>query len=83
MSDPASNMERVAVTMRALIPRINRVLWKSREMLKATRVDVLRNEVGDYYLFDFRQYCITATHVEPEEFGRKLGGLHPWEEVAL
>jgi hypothetical protein len=69
------------VTVRSVIQRINRRLKPDLEMLKITRGWRLRQEVGDYYVIDFRRNWITHKHVDPEQMGRDLGVLHAWEQV--
>jgi hypothetical protein len=74
--------KKVRVTQRALVQRINRVLARQDEVLKATRGDRWRGEQGDYYIVDVRLNCIVHKHVDLEAAGRKLKVLQKWEEVA-
>ena len=74
--------EKMPVTTRAVIQRINRRLKPDLEMLKTTRGNRWRQEVGDYYVIDFTKNWIIDKHVDPEEMGRELGVLEPWEVVA-
>jgi len=73
--------QKVLVTMRAVIQRINRKLKPDSEKLKMTRGERMRQEVGDYYVIDFKQNWITHKHVSPEQKARDLGVLQPWEIV--
>jgi len=73
--------EKVPVSMRALIQRINRTLKPDLETLKITRGEQMRREVGDYYRLNLRYNCISGKHMDPEEYGRNLGVLQPWETV--
>jgi hypothetical protein len=73
--------EKVAVTMRALIQRINRKLRDQDEVLKTSRGERARNEIGNYYCLDIKRNALSAKHVDPEEWGRDLGVLRPWERV--
>ena len=70
------------VTMRALIQRINRKLATERGyLLKITRGNRWRGELGDYYAVDPNRNSIVRDHVEPEDLGRELGVLRDWEKV--
>lgn len=69
------------VTRRALVQRINRSLAKDGEQMKATRGNAARVELGDYYIVDLGLNAITKKRVSPEELGRKLGVLQPYETV--
>jgi len=71
----------VPVSLRALIARINRKLRADDQMLKATRGERARGDLGDFYLLDFNRNIIRDQRVDPEELGRELGVLKPWETV--
>jgi hypothetical protein len=82
--------ERTPVTTRAVIQRINRKLKPDLEMLKVTRGNRWRREVGDYYVIDFNRNWIIHKHVDPVAggslaflaflgiIGAKAGGAHPF-----
>ncbi len=69
------------ITKSALISRINRKLVHNDEVLKVTRGERLRLDVGDYYILDWRIYGIAAKHVDLEELGRELGVLQAHERL--
>jgi len=77
---------KVPVTMRAVVQRINRRLateYHGLRKLKATRDGGwARHDFGDFYVLDLGRNNVVERHVDPEGFGRKLGVLQPWEEVA-
>ena len=73
--------QRVPVTMRALIQRINRILGKDREKLKTPRGEQARFELGQYYVLDLHRNCVLQKDVDPEELGRTLGVLKDYERV--
>ena len=75
--------QRVPVTVRALIQRINRKLALQDESLRKARTENVRLTVGDYYIVDVMRNCIAHREVDIEEQGRQLGALKPWETVAL
>lgn len=72
---------KVPVTVRAVVQRINRKLAPEGEVLKTPRSTRLRQEVGDFYVLDVNHNWVTAKDVDPEELGRELEVLRPWEEV--
>ena len=74
--------QKVPVSMRAVIQRINRKLTDDDEVLKTTRGERARFDLGDYYILDQRRNFIAAKYVDPEELARKIGVLAEWEEVA-
>ena len=74
--------QKVAVTERALIQRINRKLKPDYEQLKISRSPRMEANVGRCYILDLRGNFVSSQDVDPESFGRKLGVLQPWEEVS-
>jgi hypothetical protein len=71
-----------AVTLNALIKRINRKLAPKYEALKTYRGGRWSNDLGRYYVIDFNRNAILRTHVDPEVVGRELGVLRQEESVA-
>ena len=71
------------VSSRALIQRINRKLRSDDELLKKARPRSGWNELGDYYVVNFRMNWIAAKDVDIEELGRELGVLQPQERLLL
>ena len=71
----------VPVGKRALIARINRTLKKDDEMLKATRGERARSDLGDYYIIDVRGNLILHKDVDLEDLGRELGVLKGVEHL--
>ena len=75
----------VPVTERALIQRINRVLAKQDEMLKVTRGQRARADLGDWYVLDVQRNTVMrsnmSSHLSLEDYGRKLGALQPFEKL--
>lgn len=74
-------MATIRVTLRAVIARINRALAHGREVLRTTRGERSRHELGDHYILDWNYNLITHTHVDPETLARDLGVLKPYEVV--
>jgi hypothetical protein len=73
--------EKVPVTTRAAIQRINRALAEKGHKLKITRGNRWRDTLGDFYTIDAKRNWIVEKHVDPEALGRELGVLQPWETV--
>ncbi len=74
--------DRVPVTMKALVQRINRKLADSNEALRKTRGARALIDLGDWYVLDTNRNLILHKNVDPEVLGRELGVLHPWEVSA-
>jgi hypothetical protein len=74
--------QKVQITERALIQRINRKLAKDMEQLKTARTESVERDVGKYFVLDLHRNAIIQTNVDPEELGRKIEVLQAWEEVA-
>jgi hypothetical protein len=73
---------KVPVSKAALVARINRKLKPDWEMVRATRGERWRPELGDWYAVDLRRNAILATHLDLEEYGRDLGVLREFEAFA-
>lgn len=71
----------VPVTMRALVQRINRKLKEDDRVLKASRGERARLDLGDFYVLDVSINGIAEKQVDPEDLGRELGVLQPYERV--
>jgi hypothetical protein len=74
--------QKVPITMRALIQRINRKLREHDEVLKAIRGERWRAEYGDYYVLNCARNYVTEMHVDPEKLGRELKVMQDWEVLA-
>ena len=73
---------KVPVSVRALMARINRKLHATDRALKKARgVGRARLDVGEFYVVSGRRNLAVSTHVDPEDLGRELGVLRPWEGV--
>ena len=62
----------MTITKNALIKRINRKLAHDGEVLKITRGERARTDLGDYYILDIYHNTIVRSRVDPEALGRKL-----------
>jgi hypothetical protein len=48
-------------------------------VLKSARGSRAEQELGGFYVIDFRHNCIVAKDVALRALGRKLGALHSYE----
>jgi hypothetical protein len=71
--------EKVPVTVRALVQRINRKIARDGEMLRSAHA-----ETPFYYVVDIRGNYIVGEvndHAELETLARKCAALKPWERL--
>lgn len=64
-----------------LVKRINRTLAVETQILRKTRGQRARLDLGDYYIHDRSRNLALDTYVDPESLGRELGVLNPHESV--
>jgi hypothetical protein len=69
----------VPVSTRALVQRINRVLAGQTRKLKRTRGGRAIQDLGEWYVIEAAKNFVLAKRVDPEEMGRELGALAPFE----
>ena len=73
--------ELLPVSKLALMRRINRKLSKQDERLYARRGIADGDEPGDHYVVNTRKNTLIEANVNPEQKGRELGVLQPWEAL--
>lgn len=79
--------QKVPVSERALLQRVNRRLAKDGEQLRTARrfrdgVDSHEtSKLGRYYALDLSRNIVTAAHVNLENRARELGVLKAWEAL--
>ena len=71
--------QRVPVSARAILQRINRKLKPDWKQLKTGRGLLLERTVGRYYVI--RRNCVTQQYVDVEDLARELKVLQSWEEL--
>ena len=73
----------VPVAAVALARRINRALSRRGLMLRKTHRHDPKTlkDYGPYFVFDVRQDLVADTHIDIEEYGRKLDVLQPHERL--
>jgi hypothetical protein len=74
--------DRVCVTERAIIQRINRKLEPEDRKVKTARSARMERDYGRYYMIDIRRNAIADWHVDLDKLGRELNVLGAWEKVA-
>jgi predicted transcriptional regulator len=74
--------QRVPVTARALVQRINRQLKKNGVVLRRARGEKAVSEKGEYYISDERSDLLFGMEINIEEYGRELGVLKDSEYLA-
>lgn len=80
--------QKVPVSERALIQRINRKLKGDDQKLCAARGTWdgptwhPNSDLGRYYIIDISRNFLVSSNVDLEDYGRELKVLAPWEELA-
>jgi hypothetical protein len=74
--------QKVPVTERALIQRINRKLHDDDQMVKTTRGGRAEMDLGRHYVLNWRINGVVHTNIDLEDLGRELGVLQDWEGLA-
>jgi len=69
--------EKIPISKRALVQRINRHLRKQNEALRGKRGE----NTGEYYLVDLGRNTVVQDGVPIEKLGRELGVLKPFERL--
>jgi hypothetical protein len=72
----------IPITTRALLQRINRALFKSGKVLKATRGSHMRRDAGDFFILDLSRNKVLTKDVDLQVLGRELGVLKSYEHVS-
>jgi hypothetical protein len=73
--------ERVPVSLRAVIQRINRKLSPEEKVLKIARSQRTADVMGWYYTIDANGGWVIRKWVDIKQFAHELGVLKPWEEL--
>jgi hypothetical protein len=81
MGDMVRTRQKVPVSMRALVQRINRALAKSDRILKIARGARARFDLGEFFVIDLENRFVVAKFVDPVKWARELGVLQSWEKL--
>jgi hypothetical protein len=76
-------MNKVPVSWRALLARVNRALAKQDQQLHRSRTPRAEMDLGEYYVRDTSMNIIVDKFVDPEDLAREFGVLKDYEEVIL
>jgi hypothetical protein len=74
--------EKVAVSERALLQRLNRRLRDEGIVIKKARGERAQLQVGDYFALKIVGNYIVDKDCDLEELGKQHGALQGWEEMA-
>jgi hypothetical protein len=75
-----NKQNKVQVTARALVQRINYDLAKNNDLqVKKTRGARALLDLGEYYILDVARNFVRETHVDIEDLGRELKVLADYE----
>jgi len=73
--------QKVPVTRRALIQRINRIILAAgSEQLKSARGQAAAT-LGHYYIVDLKRNSVARKDVDVTALAREMGVLQPWEQL--
>lgn len=81
LSHTSAKPQKVAVSRRAVLQRVNRKLAPQLKALKAWRTSGLRYKAGDLFHLDLNRNAILNINVDLESFAREVGALQPWESL--
>lgn len=75
-----AKLQKVTISERALLARINRKLKQDNEQVRKCKVDSRSYwDLGSYYVIDLSKNAVTATHVDLSKWGRELKVLADFE----
>ena len=69
------------VPAKAVLSRVNRQLARNSVKLKKSRGERAIANLGEYWQLDCLFNLVMATHIDLEEFARKIGALKPHEAM--
>ena len=79
----AKEDQKVPVSVRAIIQRLNRKLKEKGQILKATRDgSAAEVDMGKYYIIDIDRNILMYHHTDLENCARNNGALAEWEAIA-
>lgn len=77
-----SSSEKLPVSERALLQRINRVLEKDGAKIRVVRNETYKRAHGRYALIRTDRLSASFTDINLVEYATKLGCIEPYEELA-
>jgi hypothetical protein len=79
--DEEMTKDKIEVTKRSLIQRLNRALAPDQVLKSNRRSDRMIEEIGEYCILDLKQKRIVQRHVDLLQLAKKLGAIEAWEEI--
>ncbi len=76
-----SKQQKVPVSERALIQRLNRKIHDEDWMIRTTRGGRAEFDLGRYYCINWRINGVVAKNIDLEDWGCEYGVLKDWEEL--
>jgi hypothetical protein len=73
--------DKVPVSERALIQRINRKIHDDELVVRTTRGGRAEIDLGRHYVVNWRINGVHEANINLEDYGRKLEVLEPWERL--
>jgi hypothetical protein len=73
--------DKVAVSRRAVVQRVNRKLASQGQRMVAARSERVRQELGSYYVIDLNSNTVVWKRFDLAAYAQKLGALKTWERV--
>lgn len=73
--------DKLMVTARSLIQRINRALPPNQMLKSNRRSERMTEEFGAYYVLDVKQKRVVQRHVDLVQLAKKLEAIEPWEDL--
>ncbi len=73
--------QKVPVSRRALVQRINRALAGEEECLRTARGGRARQDLGDFYVVNYNRNFVVRKDVDPEDLARELKVLADHEAL--
>lgn len=73
--------DKIGVTARSIIQRLNRRLAPDQMIKSNRRSDRLTEQMGVYYVLDVKQKRVAQRNVDLVQLAKKLGVMDPWEEL--
>jgi hypothetical protein len=77
-----TSTQKIPLSERAVVQRINRKLAKENEALRTSRQNSrAQSIVGNYYIVDLNRNAVTASQIDLEALARELGVIMDYECV--
>jgi hypothetical protein len=82
--------EKVPISERALLQRLNRALAKEDLMVKKSRSkdqdsrgNYVYRELGEFFVVNTQRNVVDSKNIDLEDWGKKMKVLKPWERLEV